>query len=108
MKSITLADVLRTLDAKADVMVMLSSYTEIDFGDGDICKRQDGCGNHFAESWLEAINSTGCNLFVKSVTVKLDFERVQYIVSLENKKSYFTDRLSILANEISLRKIFLS
>ena len=100
-----LETLLKTFDSEADVMVLLSSfktYDELTF--------QDGCGNHYAKNWLEAINrGLMTEMFiVKNVEVSFEeyMDKPQWKVTLENVKSWETDRLNVESNEAAIRNVF--
>ena len=98
-----LETLLRTMDSKANVMVMLSSETEYDFG----FKMQDGCGNHHVRNWLEAIdnNCLDGRFVVKGVEVTLEdyMDAPQWKVTLLNVKCSNTILLSKESNEAAYR-----
>lgn len=100
-----LETLLKTFDSEANVMVLLSSfktYEELTF--------QDGCGNHYAKNWLEAIER--CMLdkmfIVKNVEVSFEnyMDEPQWKVTLVNVKSWETDRLNVESNEAAIRNNF--
>ena len=101
-----LETLLKTFDSEANVMVLLSSSTSYDCG----LTMQDGCGNHYAKNWLEAIDR--CLLakmfVVKNVEVSFEeyMDNPQWKVVLENVKSWETDRLNVESNEAAIRNYF--
>ena len=101
-----LETLLKTFDGKADVMVLLSSSTNYDCG----LTMQDGCGNHYAKNWLEAINRGLMTetFIVKNVEVSFEeyMDNPQWKVILENVKSLETNRLNVESNEAAIRDAF--
>lgn len=96
-----LENLLATLDDKANVMVKLSSTT---VWLNDI-ETQDGCGNHYACNWKDAIDRIGRaeTFVIKSVEYSVAdwMDSPQWVVVLENVKDTATTELSYWSNYIA-------
>lgn len=102
MNTIYLEDLCKTLDKKADVRVRLSSKTI----HADNIILQDGCGNHWAMNWITACEKMPNMFRVKDFKAEYVVDCIQYEVTLEQCKNYFTNRLSYLANEAAIYSRF--
>ncbi len=100
-----LETLLKTFDSEADVMVLLSSFKTYEG-----LTIQDGCGNHYAKNWIEAINRCWMTemFVVKNVEVFFEehMDSPQWKVTLENVRSCETDRLNVESNEAAIRNNF--
>lgn len=100
--NIYLEDLCKTLDAKADVRVYLSSETI--YANNTIL--QDSCGNHWAMNWIEACEKMPQMFRVKEFKAEYVVDYIQYEVVLEQCKNYYTSRLDRLVNEAAIYSRF--
>lgn len=102
-----LENVLESMKANTDVIVMLSSYTTYEFTDHTA---QDGCGNHHVKNWLAAIEKYNLQKIftVDNVTVTTSpfMDKPQWIVTLVNEKSRITEILDTASNECACMSLF--
>lgn len=85
---------LKTLEKKADVCIHLA--------------RQDTCGNHHTENWMDAITLYNMEkiFIIKDITVEIQKwrDKPQYMVNLVNRKDQFTDILDRASNDIACKR----
>ena len=108
-----LENVLRTMDKKANVLIMLSSITT--YGEGELetpITLPDSCGNHHVENWLTAIliKRLEKTFTVKEVNVAYEdyMDSPQWTIILENRKDDNTKALDYESNAAACRNTLFS